>query len=137
MMTCLEVPERSPTVRSVAVHSGGVPLMERVMASLMQCLQRDAELRSDEFNGRPYYRIILGFIQDMGQAPALDEQAFGLLNTIATALLSAQPLQTPGFAFPWLELISHRSVSDWLSPARESAPRALLIPSYASKILHH
>ena len=78
------------------------------MANLMRCLQRDAELRSDEFNGRPYYRIILGFIQEMGQGPVLDANAFGLLSTVATALLSVQPLQTPSFAFPWLELISHR-----------------------------
>lgn len=78
------------------------------MASLMWCLQRDAEMRSDEFNGRPYYRIILGFIQEMCQSAAVDSQAFALLTTIGTALLSAQPLQTPGFAFPWLELISHR-----------------------------
>ena len=91
-----------------AVHSGGMPLLERVMASLMLCLQRDAEMRSDEFNGRPYYRIILGFIQEMCQSPAPDAHSFGLLSAIATALLSVQPLQTPSFAFPWLELISHR-----------------------------
>lgn len=91
-----------------AVHSGGMPLLERVMGSLMLCLQRDAEMRSDEFNGRPYYRLILGFIQEMCHSQAADSHSFGLLSAIATALLSVQPLQTPSFAFPWLELISHR-----------------------------
>ena len=96
------------TAAVAAVHSGGMPLLERVMASLMACLQRDAEMRSDEFNGRPYYRIILGFIQEMCQSPTPDAHSFGLLSAIATAVLSVQPLQTPSFAFPWLELISHR-----------------------------
>jgi len=78
------------------------------MSNLVSCLQRDADMRADEFNGRPYYRIILGFIKEMSPGNSSDPRSMTCLTTIATALHTAQPLQTPGFAFHWLELMCHR-----------------------------
>ena len=91
-----------------AVHGGGVPLLAKVTSVLTKVLQRDAELRLSDFNGRPYYRILLGLIQELSPADVSEEGAFGTLSTLASALLNVQPLQVPGFSFPWLELISHR-----------------------------
>jgi CCR4-NOT transcription complex subunit 1 len=100
------------------VHSGGVPLLQRAMSNLVSCLQRDADMRADEFNGRPYYRIILGFIQEMSPDNSPDSRAMTCLTAIATALHHAQPLQTPGFAFHWLELMSHRCSISTALPLR-------------------
>ena len=85
-----------------------MPLLNKATSVLVTCLKRDAEMRSADFNGRPYYRIFHGFMQELSPSESKDVGVFGLLSTIANALLSVQPLQVPGFAFPWLELISHR-----------------------------
>ena len=47
-------------------------------------------------------------MQELAPADVAEATAFGVLSSLANALLSMQPLRVPGFAFPWLELISHR-----------------------------
>ena len=51
---------------------------------------------------------VWGCVQELAPADVAEATAFGVLSSLANALLSVQPLRVPGFAFPWLELISHR-----------------------------
>ena len=92
-------------------HSGGTPLLQRILSNMMLCLQREAEFRAEDFNGRPGFRIILGFITEISISEKTNPASFDLLTTIATALLDVHPLLVPGFAFQWLEIISMRSDS--------------------------
>ena len=57
----------------------------------------------------PYHRLILGLMVEM-HAPdvALDASHPQVLASFAGALLALQPSRAPGFAYAWLELISHR-----------------------------
>ena len=72
-------------------------------------LRRDAEQRGEAFNARPYFRLSVGLISELAPAPGADDAAgFGMLVALASAFHALQPLRVPGFAFSWLELISHR-----------------------------
>lgn len=76
------------------------------------CLQREAAARAEALNGRPYFRILLGLICELAPAePGASEElpAMKMLAAIAVTLEGVQPVKVPGFAFQWLELISHRS----------------------------
>lgn len=75
------------------------------------CLQREAAARAEAFNGRPYFRVLLGLICELAPAePGAPEElpAMKMLAAIAVTLEGVQPVKVPGFAFQWLELISHR-----------------------------
>ena len=80
-------------------------------------LQRDAEERGEAFNPRPYFRLCIGLIFELSppasprSAPVADQENdsnFAMLSAFASAFRELQPLYVPGFAFAWLELISHR-----------------------------
>jgi CCR4-Not complex component, Not1 len=72
-------------------------------------LRRDAEERGEAFNARPYFRLAVGLISELAPAAGTeDASGFGMLAALASAFHALQPLRVPGFAFSWLELISHR-----------------------------
>lgn len=72
-------------------------------------LRRDAEERGEAFNARPYFRLAVGLISELAPAAGTEDAAgFGMLAALASAFHALQPLRVPGFAFSWLELISHR-----------------------------
>jgi len=70
---------------------------------------KDVDERGAAFNPRPYHRVLTGLMMEM-HAPdaALDSSHPQVLAAFASALLALQPLRVPGFAFSWLELVSHR-----------------------------
>ena len=71
-------------------------------------LQKEADEKGADFNGRPFFRICVGCIQELTPSSRSDAEGIAYLATIANALLEVQPLHVPGFTFPWLELVSHR-----------------------------
>ncbi len=83
-------------------------------------LLRDSEERGEAFNARPYFRLCIGLICELAPAvtpgvPAADQEndsGFAMLSAFAGAFVALQPLRVPGFAFSWLELISHRCARD-------------------------
>ena len=95
-------------------------------------LVRDAAACGEALNGRPYYRIFLGLIAELAPAfpadPEADPARLSLIAMVAHVLEELQPQRVPGFAFPWLELISHRCAPplscaedhDTLSPEPET-----------------
>ena len=70
---------------------------------------RDTDERNVAFNARPYFRALAGLLNEM-YAPdnSLDSSHPQVLAAFASAFLALQPLRVPGFAFAWLELVSHR-----------------------------
>merc|ERR1712045_1019200 len=58
---------------------------------------------------RPWFRLLLVLVLDLNApSPTLGPISYGILNVFASALHVVQPLVIPGFAFAWLELVSHR-----------------------------
>ena len=100
-----------------AVHRGGLSLLHKILRVVSGVLARDAAARGEALNGRPYYRIFLGLIAELAPTfpadPEADPTRLSLIAMVAHVLEELQPQRVPGFAFPWLELISHRCAA-WL-----------------------
>jgi len=81
----------------------------RALVAVVRTAMRDTDERNVAFNARPYFRALAGLLNEM-HAPdaALDASHPQVLAAFASAFLALQPLRVPGFAFAWLELISHR-----------------------------
>ncbi|KXZ45953.1 hypothetical protein GPECTOR_49g537 [Gonium pectorale] len=121
----------SMVVALVVQLNGGEPLLSRYLTLLVGLIKRDADEATVKFNARPYLRIWVGLMSELGVAPgshaaaaatapdggagappsaAADPAAqLRYLRACGVALHALQPLSVPGFAFSWLELISHRS----------------------------
>ena len=91
-----------------------VNLLSRILNAIARTLLEDHELKKTNkisFDQRPYFRLISNLAQDLGvpnpkQEP--DPSALPLLSTYSQVFLALIPSSVPGFAFGWLQLISHR-----------------------------
>jgi CCR4-NOT transcription complex subunit 1 len=107
----------------VAGHGGGEPFLNRMLAMTVCLLRRDAEDKATAFNARPYLRLLLGLASELG--PLEEAAAAGsngaaaggaaaaapqlrYLRSVGLALLMLQPASVPGFAYAYLEMLSHR-----------------------------
>lgn len=62
-----------------------------------------------KWDQRPWFRLFLNLVMDLNSPnPVFDPINHGILNVFGSAFHIVQPLVMPGFAFAWLELISHR-----------------------------
>ena len=95
--------------RSGEAEAARLTLLGRALVAVARTAMRDTDERGAAFNPRPYYRALAGLMMEM-HAPdsALDSSHPRVLAAFASALLALQPLRVPGFAFAWLELVSHR-----------------------------
>mmetsp|Transcript_12253 Transcript_12253/g.31061 ORF Transcript_12253/g.31061 Transcript_12253/m.31061 type:complete len:2192 (-) Transcript_12253:27-6602(-) len=59
---------------------------------------------------RPYFRLLLGLLCDLSRSESTgpDVHSQRVLLVFSTALVHLSPQRFPGFAFAWLELVSHR-----------------------------
>lgn len=63
----------------------------------------------EKWDQRPWFRLLLDLLCDLNQPnPALDPIKSSIVSIFGSAFHVIQPLVVPGFAFAWLELISHR-----------------------------
>jgi len=84
-----------------------VQLLQRVLAALMSLLLRD--YRSGDFHQRAYFRLFSGWLFDLNAPdPTLDPIQPQVLSAFCAAFHALQPARLPGFAFSWMELVSHR-----------------------------
>ena len=95
--------------RSGEAEAARLALLGRALVAVARTAMRDTDERAPRSNPRPYYRALAGLMMEM-HAPdsALDSSHPRVLAAFASALLALQPLRVPGFAFAWLELVSHR-----------------------------
>ena len=84
-------------------------LLGKSLTAVVRLALKDVDERGAAFNPRPYHRALTGLMMEMHAPDAsLDSSHPQVLAAFATALLALQPLRIPGFAFSWLELVSHR-----------------------------
>ena len=94
--------------------SARVNLLSRVLNAVVRTLVEDHEAkktRREQFDQRPYYRLLSNLSQDLGLPDASQEPSpavIPLLVTYSQAYSMLVPTAVPGFAFSWLQLISHR-----------------------------
>lgn len=88
------------------------------------CLCRDVDERAGAFNGRPYFRMLVGFLAELSPADPSDEAGVAYLQAVAGFLHATRPLRAPGFTFPWLQLVADRRFMPRLlmAPAQRGWP---------------
>jgi len=63
----------------------------------------------ETFNQKPYLRLFTNLLYDLNTPdPSLDSSNIDVLNAFTHAFHTLRPSRVPGFAFAWMELISHR-----------------------------
>ena len=103
-----------PDANASAATNGAsqrLELLKRVLSTLTRAMiaDYDATAGTGAFDQRPYFRLLLNLLQDLNVPdPVLDSSNACVLAAFATAFHALQPAVAPGFAFSWLELISHR-----------------------------
>jgi CCR4-NOT transcription complex subunit 1 len=95
-------------------HGGSEKFLGRTLSVTAALVRRDAEDKGLEFNCRPYLRLLVGLATEVGGGEAAigstpEPGSMRLLRLIGLTLLALQPTTVPGFAFAYLELLSHRS----------------------------
>ncbi|KAH9627459.1 hypothetical protein KSS87_006150 [Heliosperma pusillum] len=85
-------------------------LLPKILTVTVRSIQKDADEKKEDFNPRPYFRLFINWLLDIGSIdPAHDGVNIQVLSFFANAFHALQPLKVPGFSFAWLELVSHRT----------------------------
>ncbi|XP_061369489.1 uncharacterized protein LOC133312337 [Gastrolobium bilobum] len=85
-------------------------LLSKILAVTVRFILKDAEEKKASFNPRPFFRLFINWLLDLGSLePVTDGANLQILTAFANAFHALQPLKVPAFSFAWLELISHRS----------------------------
>ena len=106
--------DSTPQVEQGAKTLAQLGLLKRVLATLVRLIveqYRAAHLEQypQGFNQRVYLRLIGSWLFDLNAPdPALDPIQPQILLAFSAAFLAVRPAVLPGFAFAWLELVSHR-----------------------------
>ena len=85
-------------------------LLERILDSILIVLTKNHEFHRDKFNQRPFFKFLFNLIYDIKRPEYnfSDNEIFNLFSVFIKFFNKLQPLNCPGFAFAWLELISNR-----------------------------
>jgi CCR4-NOT transcription complex subunit 1 len=92
-----------------------VNLLTRILNAVARTLLEDHDAKKAAkapFDQRPYFRLFSNLSQDLGVPDSKAEPnpvVLPLLQTYCHVYLALQPSVLPGFAFSWLQLISHRT----------------------------
>jgi CCR4-NOT transcription complex subunit 1 len=106
-------------VRLIALlvkHSGDqqntitkVNLLNKVLGIVAGVLLIDHEVRATDFQQVPYHRIfIMLFLELNAPDQILEAINFQVLTAYCNMLSILRPAKAPGFAYAWLEVVSHR-----------------------------
>jgi CCR4-NOT transcription complex subunit 1 len=94
------------------VQSQRINLLNKVLGITVRILMASFErskANGTDFDQRPFFRLLLNLVQDLNSPdPQLDPISLQILGVFGSAFHIIQPVILPGFAFAWLELISHR-----------------------------
>jgi len=77
---------------------------------------------TNTFDQRPYHRLLLNLVNELGPSEPKVEQSLvfiPLLTVYTKAFLAVGPDTTPGFAFGWLNIISHPNFMPHLLLSKE------------------
>jgi len=83
--------------------------MNKVFDSVHEQLEEDYQATRGEFSQKPYYRVLLNVLTRTNNSDCFNAKTHGLvLFSLADLFNKLNPNKYPGFAFAWLELISHK-----------------------------
>jgi CCR4-NOT transcription complex subunit 1 len=92
-----------------AKNGGSISLLTKVFAVVVRCLHREYDAKGRGFNSRGFFRLFVNWLVDLNAPdPALESSNYQVLQVFSNTLHSLRPQRLPGFAFAWLELVSHR-----------------------------
>ncbi|XP_047314979.1 CCR4-NOT transcription complex subunit 1-like isoform X3 [Impatiens glandulifera] len=85
-------------------------LLIKILELTVRLIQKDDKEKKTSFNPRPYFRLFINWLLDLGSMePLIDGANPQVLSALASTFHAIQPIKVPGFSYAWLELISHRS----------------------------
>ncbi|KAK7277081.1 hypothetical protein RIF29_18231 [Crotalaria pallida] len=109
-MSFLAIDIYGKLVFAILKGSSKLFLLSKILAVTVRFILKDVEEKKTSFNPRPYFRLFINCLLDLGSLePVTDGANLQILTAFANAFHALQPLKVPGFSFAWLELISHRS----------------------------
>ncbi|KAI9476483.1 MAG: CCR4-Not complex component, Not1-domain-containing protein [Benjaminiella poitrasii] len=96
-----------------------VKLLNNALSVIILVLSHHHESKGVEFNQKPFLRLFASIFNEISKiySKPLDTSA---LVTFSDALYTLQPMNFPGFAFSWLQLISSRSFLPQLLVANDN-----------------
>lgn len=87
-----------------------INLLNKVLGIVAGVLLQDHEGHQLEFQQLPYHRLfIMLFLELNSPEPILEAISYQVLMAFCHTLHILRPAKSPGFAYAWLELVSHRS----------------------------
>ena len=108
-----------------------INLLNRILNSIARSLHDDHENKKNSqqqgsastamFDQRPYYRLFSNLMSDLGTVDSKQDPnpaVLPLIQTYYQIYVALQPSKVPGFAFGWLQLISHKCFMPHLLLAR-------------------
>jgi CCR4-NOT transcription complex subunit 1 len=103
------------------MHSGGsaeqvnaqrLGVLNKILGSIVRSMMWHYEKKKAEgasWDQRPWFRLFLNLVIDLNKPdPSFEPIRLAILSVFGVAFHMCQPLVMPGFAFAWLELVSHR-----------------------------
>ncbi|XP_028804636.1 CCR4-NOT transcription complex subunit 1 isoform X2 [Neltuma alba] len=109
-MSFLAIDIFAKLVYTILKGSSKIFLLSKILAVTVRFIRKDAEEKKASFNPRPFFRLFINWLHDLGSLePVTDGANLQILTAFANAFHALQPINVPGFSFVWLELISHRS----------------------------
>lgn len=83
--------------------------MTKIFEFIFGLLDEDHKKSKGDFNQRPYYRILMNILTAVNHQYCFNSKNQQLiLYSLADLFVKLTPVKFPGFAFAWLELISHK-----------------------------
>lgn len=92
-----------------------VNLQSRILNAVARTVVEDHEMKKNSkmpFDQRPYYRLFSNLSQELGIPDSKADPnpvMIPLLTSYCQVYLAIQPSVVPGFAYSWLQLISHKT----------------------------
>ncbi|KAG1691673.1 CCR4-NOT transcription complex subunit 1 [Nymphon striatum] len=85
--------------------------VNQVLGIVAGVLIQDHDVQEFDFHQLPYHRIFIVLFLDLNSPEQiLDNINFSVLTAFCNTLHILRPSKLPGFAFAWLEIVSHRVV---------------------------
>ncbi|XP_065914765.1 CCR4-NOT transcription complex subunit 1-like isoform X2 [Dysidea avara] len=86
-----------------------INLVNKVLGTVAHVLVQDHEVHTTEFHQLPYHRFFIMLLTDLTTSdPVFEAIIFPVLQAFGSTYLLLKPSRAPGFAYSWLELVSHR-----------------------------
>ncbi|CAO3700331.1 unnamed protein product [Rhizopus stolonifer] len=89
--------------------SARVALLTKFLSNIVLTISQLHDQRQQQFDQRPFLRLFTSLLCELHSSEQqLQTSYMFILTTLSQAFGTLQPTQFPGFAFAWVQLISHR-----------------------------